>query len=486
MMLDSVDPRDGTVRGRVPVTPPEEIARVCAAAGAAFAEGEPPPAVLAAVLRSLGDALTGARGELVALADEETALGPARLDGELDRAAFQLRAFGDLVGDARLREVDVDTADLGRVPPRAEQRSALFPLGPVAVFAASNFPFAFGVLGGDTASALAAGCPVIVKAHPAQPRLGARLAELAAEVLRQAGCDPRWLAVVADGGTASGEVLVGHPAVAAVGFTGGFAGGRALVAAAAARPVPIPVHAEMGSLNPVFVGPAAARERAQALAEEWAGVLTAGSGQLCTKPGLLVLPGAGPAARAAARAREVVRSAGPLPMLTARMRDGVRRGVERALAVPGVAGPPVDVAADGAWSRATVLTASARTVLAHPHLAEEVFGPVGMVVACDGPEEVRELAAALPGSLTASVHADEADAAWVRGLLPVLRRMAGRLVYGGWPTGVSIGWATVHGGPWPATNAPAATSVGFHAARRFLRPVAWQGFPPELLPEALR
>ncbi len=482
--LTSVDPRDGTARGEVKATTAEEVDRACADAGRAFAASDLPD--MAPLLRALAGALTGARAELVRVAEEETGLSHARLDGEVDRAAFQLRAFGDLTGTARLREPEIDLAEPGRVPPQADQRSVLYPLGPVAVFAASNFPFAFGVLGVDTAAALAAGCPVVIKAHPAQPRLGVLLTEIVDRAVAEAGADPRWATVVAGGGNAIGEALVRHPAITAVGFTGGFGGGSALVAAAAARPEPIPVFAEMGSVNPVFVAPGAARERVESVAEGWAGTLTASAGQLCTKPGLLILPDRASAERAASLARTALEGGEPLPLLTERFRDGVRRGVDDALSVAGVEGSPPRTDKPGAWASATVLSTDARTVLANPLLFEEIFGPAGIVVACDGPDDARDLAAAMPGSLTASVHADDEDAAWVRDLLPSLRRRAGRLIYNGWPTGVSIGWGTVHGGPWPATSAPSTTSVGFRAARRFMRPVAWQGFPPALLPEMLR
>ncbi len=482
--LTSVDPRDGTTRGEVPATPPEEIDLVCADAGLVFAEANLPDT--GPLLRALADALTGARAVLVDTAEQETGLSRARLDGEVDRAAFQLRAFGELAGTARLREPEIDHAEPARVPPQADQRSALYPLGPVAVFAASNFPFAFGILGVDTAAALAAGCPVVIKAHPAQPRLGVLLAGIVGRAVAEAGPDPRWATVVAGDGNAIGEALVRHPAIAAVGFTGGFGGGSALVAVAAARPDPIPVFAEMGSVNPVFVAPGAARERLEALAEGWAGTLTASAGQLCTKPGLLVLPDHESADRAAGVARTALAGEEQLPMLTARFRDGVRRSVESALSVDGVEGSSPRTDRPGAWSSATVLSTGAGTLRANPLLFEEIFGPAGIVVAGDGPDSAREIAAVMPGSLTASVHATDADAAWVRDLLPSLRRRAGRLIYNGWPTGVSIGWGTVHGGPWPATSAPSSTSVGFRAARRFMRPVAWQGFPQDLLPGILR
>jgi NADP-dependent aldehyde dehydrogenase len=506
--LISRNPRTGAEHRSRPATPLESVEAACRAArtlfdGAADAAATATATVLgtapdsAGLLRALATELTGATEELVPVADAETALGEVRLRGEIARTAFQLRAFADLVGSPALLDPVLDTADAHRVPPRADQRSLQIPLGPVAVFAASNFPFAFGVLGGDTASALAAGCPVVAEAHPAQPETSALLAEVARRAVRTAGVPEAWLQVVQGAGAEAGQALVTAPGISAVGFTGSFAGGRALLAAAAQRAEPIPVYAEMGSLNPVFVGAGALAERPAELADAWVATLTTNAGQLCTKPGLLVVtradgPGRGIAADFEASVGRALAAATVPPMLAPRLRDGLRGRWADLAAVPGArtllgtAPEPAGPAAPGLEQQAGVVVVDAARVLATPTVLEEAFGPVGVLVVAESPAQALELARALPGSLTASVHLGNGDDAWGGELLAVLRNRAGRLVVDGWPTGVSVGWATVHGGPWPATSAPATTSVGLGAARRFTRPVAFQGVPDRLLPPELQ
>jgi NADP-dependent aldehyde dehydrogenase len=489
-VLPSLDPRTGRELGQVRVTPSSELERILDAAGNIFeAEQSGRTFSDSYLLHCLADQLDCARSELLRIADEETALGYTRLNAEIDRTQYQLRAFADLSGSAALLEPVIDTADPERVPPRADVRRLNAPLGPVAVFAASNFPFAFGVLGGDTASALAAGCPAVIKAHTAQPRLGARIADLALEALRTSGAPAEWLQVIFGGGHATGQLLVSHPVIRAVGFTGSYTGGRALVQAAAERQMPIPVYAEMGSLNPVFVAPQAARERVAQIAAEWAACITASAGQLCTKPGLLVLPDPESARTAAAIAGKHVQAAEIPPMLAPRLRTGFAEALEVARSVQGVqiAGGPMRINdRPGTWQAGAVLTVDAATVLANPALLVEMFGPAGVIVAASSSEEAMALAHAMPGSLTGTVHANENDHAWASAALSSLRQSSGRLIVNGWPTGLSVGFATVHGGPWPATSAPHTTSVGMAAARRFVRPVAYQHVPDDLLPLMLR
>lgn len=489
-VLISLNPRDGRECGQVPATSPEELDHMLVAAGAAFeAEQRRRGFDDGRLLTALADAVERAEAELIRVADEETGLGAERLRNEIARTLYQLRAFADLAGSAGLIEPVIDTADPHRVPPRLDQRRLNVPIGPVAVFAASNFPFAFGILGGDTASALAAGCPVVVKGHTAQPRLGAALARLVPDALAAAQAPAEWIQVVLGGGHGAGHRMVSHPAVQAVGFTGSNSGGTALFRTAAEREYPIPVYAEMGSLNPAFVAPHAARARVEEIARGWAGCLTASAGQLCTKPGLLVLPDRDSADQVARLAAQHVEAAAVPPMLAPRLQDGFQDALRAASEVEGVrwASRPVsEDARPGTWQPAAVLTVDAATVLAQPRLLEEMFGPAGIVVAAADADQALRLAHALSGTLTATVHADAGDQEWAEEMLAVLRQRAGRIVVNGWSTGLSVGWATVHGGPWPATSAPHTTSVGMAAAHRFVRPVAYQGVPDTLLPPALR
>lgn len=487
--LSSLDPRSGASTGQVPTSTPEVVAQCCSVAGAAF-EKEQQRRTFddGRLLTALADVLESNTDVVVGLVDEETGLGADRLGGEFARTAFQLRAFSKLAEGSELLEPIIDTADPDRVPPRADQRRMNIPLGPVAVFAASNFPLAFGLLGGDTASALAAGCPVVAKAHPAQPRTGELFARLVPDALGAAGAPPGWFQVVAGEGPDVGLALVQHPAVRAVGFTGSLVAGTALVRAGSERPEPIPVYAEMGSLNPVLVGPVAARTRAVEIAEQWTATLTASAGQLCTKPGLLVLPDTQSAETVARVVAEHGAGAASVPMLAPRLRESLLAGLHTASSTPGVAWvqEPVVDEREGVWQSTAVLTVDAETVLAQPHLLEELFGPAGIIVVATSDEQVIELARVLPGSLTTTLHSDPDDSAWAAMLLPVLRHRSGRVVANGWPTGVSVGWATVHGGPWPASSAAHSTSVGLTAARRFLRPVAYQGLADALLPPMLQ
>src|SRR5690606_9344601 len=348
------------------------------------------------------------------------------------------------------------------------------PIGVVAVFAASNFPFAFSVAGGDTASALAAGCPVVVKAHEGHPKTS----ELTASVVRQALPDPALLGLVH--GFEAGAPLVTHPRVAAVGFTGSLAGGKAIQALIRRRPDPIPFYGEQGSVNPVIVLPSA---DPAAVAEGFAASLTLGVGQFCTNPGLVFVPADRPEFERAI-ADAVAKTTGGR-MLTAKIRDGYLRGVDRiagaglAVLARGRAGSAPDAVAPQVF--VTDLDAFAAGL---PALAEECFGPASIVVRYGDPAELPAVLRRLPGSLTATVHA--ASPGEAGGLVPVLERLAGRLIWNGWPTGVAVCWAMHHGGPWPATTSAAHTSVGAASIKRWLVPVAYQDWPAELLPPEVR
>jgi NADP-dependent aldehyde dehydrogenase len=437
----------------------------------------------AALLRAAAGAVESRAAQLIAAADAETALGVARLTGELARVAYQFRFFADIVDDGAFLGVVIDAPDPAAVPPRPELRRWKVPIGTVAVFAASNFPFAFSVPGGDTASALAAGCPVVVKAHPDHPETS----ELAAAAIRdaagQVGLPADVLMLVH--GYQAGADLVRHPLVSAVGFTGSIPGGRALFDLAVARPQPIPFYGELGSLNPVLVTEQAAAARAEEIAGGLVASYTLGQGQFCTKPGLVLVP-TGPAGDAlTAAVAETAAVAAPGALLDARMREHFLAGFAARAAAPGVrtlaaaAAAPTGDAPQAV--RAGLLEVDAADL--GGELLEECFGPVTVLVRYRDAADAEAVLARLGGNLTATLQAEAAEpgaAAW----LARLSRLAGRVVFGGWPTGVAVAPAMTHGGPYPATTTP-TTSVGGTAIDRWLRPVTFQTAPPELLPAEL-
>ncbi|MEV7154557.1 aldehyde dehydrogenase (NADP(+)) [Streptomyces misionensis] len=481
--LRGISPRTGEPVGDpVPVSTARDVDAAARAAARAFPVWSALPAAdRAAALDAAADALDAAREELVAVADAETALGEVRLTGEVGRTSGQLRLFAEVLRDGGHVQAVLTPADpaAGR-PDVRRMRQAI---GPVAVFSASNFPFAFSVAGGDTASALAAGCPVVVKAHEGHPATSVAVARVVAGALRDAGAPDGVLGLVA--GFEAGAALVRHPAVKAVGFTGSQSGGRALFDLAAARPEPIPFYGELGSVNPVVVLPDAAARRTAEIADGYARSLTLGTGQFCTNPGLLFVPEDGPLADAVAAA---VGATATGAMLTAGMRDGYRARVaaldEAAGLVPLASGGTNDdsfAVAPRVW-RCSLASFADRL----DTLAEECFGPAGLVVTYPDPDALAEVLAALPGSLTGSVHATAGDTAAAARVAAVLRHRVGRLVHNGWPTGVAVCWAMHHGGPWPSTTAPLHTSVGATAIDRWLVPVAYQDWPDELLPPELQ
>ncbi|MFI0264525.1 aldehyde dehydrogenase (NADP(+)) [Streptomyces sp. NPDC017056] len=497
----SVDPRTGKRREQVAVE--ATAATVDAAVRAAHAAGDTlaDRGVRAAFLRRAADLLDGAADRITAAADAETALGPGRLTGELARTTYQLRAFADVVEEGAFLDVLIDHADPALTPPRPDLRRYKIPLGVVAVYAASNFPLAFSVPGGDTASALAAGCPVVVKAHPGHPATS----ELSAALLRRAAAElglPKGVVGLVHGFDAGIE-LVRHPLVAAAGFTGSVRGGRALYDAAAARPHPIPFHGELGSLNPVVVTEAAATERAEQIGTGLAGSMTLGTGQFCVKPGLVLAPH-GPAGDRLARSlADAVRTTEAGVLLDHRMRDAFVDGVRERAALPDVEAP-VAPGADGEHTvSAGFLTVPAARLAEpggpHDLLLEECFGPVTVLARYADDTEAGAVLARLPGNLTATLQLGAAESAGEdappgpagngtrRGarLLAALTPLAGRVLVNGWPTGVAVAPAQHHGGPYPATTST-ATSVGGTAIERWLRPVVYQDAPPALLPPELR
>jgi NADP-dependent aldehyde dehydrogenase len=467
----------------VPDTTAEELESVLAAAArAAGPLAALRPAERAVLLRAAADALDAAAGELVPLAIEESSLPEGRLTGEVARSSGQLRLFADALEEGSYLEVIIDSADPDAKPvPRPDLRRMLVPLGPVLVFAASNFPFAFSVPGGDTASALAAGSPVVLKAHPGHPALSRRTGEVLTEALRAAGAPAGTFAVIH--GMEAGTTALTDPRVKAAAFTGSVKGGRALLDIATTRAEPIPFYGELGSLNPVFVTPAAVAARGDAIAEGYVGSFTLGTGQFCTKPGLLFVPeGHGLDERIA----DSVRGTAPAGMLSDRIREGHAHERDRLEGI-GAVRTLVHGAEGDAGVAPTLLATTAKELLADPDaLLQECFGPTSIIVEYTGQDELLAAAEAFGGNLTATVHAEDSDAATLPALLDVLHERTGRLVYNGWPTGVAVAWAMHHGGPYPATTASVHTSVGTTAVRRFLRPVCYQNTPPALLPEALQ
>lgn len=446
-------------------------------------------AVRAAFLRSAADRLQAAKDTLVEVADAETALGPVRLNGELARTCYQLRAFADIVDEGAFLDVVVNHPDDTATPPVPDLRRYKVPLGVVAVYAASNFPFAFSVVGGDTASALAAGNPVVVKSHPDHPGLS----ELVAKVVRTAAAEHGIPASVLGlvHGFDAGIELIGHPLVAAAGFTGSIRGGRALFDAAAARPTPIPFHGELGSLNPVVVTEAAAAERAETIGTGLAGSMTLGVGQFCVKPGLVLVPSGAAGDGLLKSLTDAVSDTEAGVLLDHRMRDNFVAGVAERAALPDVESPVTPGAGGEHTVSAGFLTVPAARLTAegaHDLLLEECFGPVTVVARYEDDDEVRAVLSRLPGNLTATVQLSEGEAAGEgRGgeILAELTPLAGRVLVNGWPTGVAVAPAQHHGGPYPATTST-STSVGGTAIERWLRPVAYQNTPAALLPVELR
>ncbi|MFF7534022.1 aldehyde dehydrogenase (NADP(+)) [Streptomyces bobili] len=485
----SVDPRTGKQREQVAVeaTAQEVDSVVRAAHGTRAALAD--RAVRTAFLRTAADRLQAAKDQLVEVADAETALGPVRLTGELARTCYQLRAFADIVEEGDFLDVVINHPDDTATPPVPDLRRYKVPLGVVAVYSASNFPFAFSVVGGDTASALAAGNPVVVKSHPDHPGLS----ELVAKVVRLAAAEHGIPAEVLGlvHGFEAGVELIKHPLIAAAGFTGSIRGGRALFDAAAARPVPIPFHGELGSLNPVVVTEAAAAERAEAIGTGLAGSMTLGVGQFCVKPGLVLVPSGAAGDGLVKSLTDAVSDTDAGVLLDHRMRDNFLAGVAERAQLPEVETPVTPGAGGEHTVSAGFLTVPAGKLAdegAYDLLLEECFGPVTVVARYDDDDQARSVLSRLPGNLTATVHLSTQEAAGEgRGaeILAELTPLAGRVLVNGWPTGVAVAPAQHHGGPYPATTST-STSVGGTAIERWLRPVAYQNTPEALLPPELR
>lgn len=459
-------------------------AALTAATEAARMLAETSGVVRAAALRAVADALDGARDELVELSHAETHLPTARLTGEVGRTTGQLRMFADGLEADGLLDVIIDTADPDAAPvPRPDLRRTQLPLGPVLIFAASNFPFAFSVAGGDFASALAAGCPTLVKSHPGHPRTSIRTAELVDTALRESGLPEGTFALIQ--GQDAGVEALEDPRVEASSFTGSLRGGRFLFDVANAREHPIPFYAEMGSLNPAFVTPGAVAARGTALAEGFLGSFTMGVGQFCTKPGLLFLPRG---SELVDQLIEAVSSAAPGRMLMDRLHAGHEEVLETLTGRPAVRVLVRGVSSgeDDTVAPTLLATDVAGLMADQEAILTECFGPTSILVEYDDLDEAVRAARVMGGSLTATVHAEAEETQAVAPLLRELRACAGRIVWNGWPTGVAVSWGQHHGGPYPATTAPSHTSVGMMAVRRFQRPVSYQDTPESLLPSELR
>lgn len=483
MTVQGFAPWTGEPVGRaVEATPERDIDRVCrTAAGAARRFSRMPAEQRAVLLERVADAIDGQSMRLVALADSETALGTDRLSGELARTTNQLRLFASVLREGSYVEATLDSADANAVPPRPELRRMLRPLGPVAVFSASNFPFAFSVAGGDTASALAAGCPVVVKAHPAHPGTSEATAGVVAEAVAAAGASDGTFVLVH--GQAAGSALVQHPGIAAVGFTGSVSGGRALFDLATSRPDPIPFYGELGSVNPVVVLPGAADERPEEIATGFARSLTQGVGQFCTNPGLIFVPEG-----LAEHLGSAVEATTGGPMLTERMRDSYQGDLDERDQQAGTKMLATGGRTEGPWSVAPALyhVSLAEFAAGAKRYQEECFGPSAIAVSYIDDQELLRVLETLEGSLTGSVHAADGDHFTALSVAEVLRGKVGRLLFNGWPTGVAVSWAMHHGGPYPASTAPLHTSVGATAMRRWMAPISYQSWPDELLPDELR
>ncbi|MEQ5843725.1 aldehyde dehydrogenase (NADP(+)) [Paraburkholderia acidicola] len=466
-----------------------EVERACELAARAFDPYRAAPLeTRARFLEAIADNIVSLGDVLIERAHAESALPKARLEGERGRTVGQLKLFAALVREGRWLTATLDSALPERKPlPRPDLRLQKIPVGPVAVFGASNFPLAFSVAGGDTASALAAGCPVVAKAHPAH--LGT--SELVGRAIQKAvvDCDlPEGVfSLLVGAGNEIGEALVAQPAIKSVGFTGSRRGGLALVDIAAKRREPIPVFAEMSSVNPFFLLPGALKRRGDEIAAGFVESVTLGVGQFCTNPGLVITLDGEETQRFIDAAAQALAKKGAQTMLTAGIaaayKDGVlQRGEER-----GVTTVAQGLASDASCAALPALfTTNAMHFLATPELEDEIFGPTSLIVICPTIDDMLQVARHVEGQLTATLQLEAEDYPLARQLLPVLERKAGRILANGFPTGVEVSYAMVHGGPFPATSDPRATSVGATAIERFLRPVCYQDLPAELLPEALR
>ena len=441
-----------------------------------------------ALLRKIAEKIESLGDTLVNRATQETALPLVRIKSETARTCAQLRMFAQFVEEGSWLAARIDTADPARTPvPKPDIRSLWRPLGPVAVFCASNFPIAFSVAGGDTASALAAGNPVVVKAHGAHPGTAEMVGLAIRDAVRECQAPSGLFSLLFDAGIEVGLSLVRNPAIKAVGFTGSTAGGRALMDVAAARSEPIPVFAEMGSINPVFVLPGAMAERAAEIAKGLHASVTLGAGQFCTKPGIIVT--AAPAPDFAGHLRDLMSAPADFTLLTSRIHDAYLSNTKSRSSGKGIgrtSSPAVRAASAGFQVSPVLFETSASSFTQESNLHGEIFGPSAMLVASSSRDELLDVARSLEGHLTATIHGTEKDLRDYADLVAILESKVGRLIFNGYPTGVEVCHAMVHGGPYPATSDGRSTSVGTQAIYRFARPVCFQNFPNASLPDELK
>ncbi|HEU5409935.1 MAG TPA: aldehyde dehydrogenase (NADP(+)) [Candidatus Acidoferrales bacterium] len=447
----------------------------------------------AAFLRKIAEHIEALGDDLINRASEETALPPPRVKGEAARTCFQLRMFADLVEEGSWVGARIDQGDPGRTPlPKPDMRSLWRPLGPVLVFGASNFPLAYSVAGGDTASAFAAGNPVIVKAHPAHPGTAEMVGHAIRNAARECRAPEGIFSLLFDSGIEVGLDLAKHPKIKAIGFTGSKDGGRALMDAAAARPEPIPVYAEMGSINPVFILPGAMRERGADIAKGLHASVTGSAGQFCTKPGIVVTAGDeanAPHTRAfAENFRALMDTPQDFTLLTSRIHEAYISNTKSRAALKSAGSTTHSSGAEksGFHVDPAVFETTAAAIAQQPALHSEIFGPATMLVRYSSRDELLAAARSLEGHLTATIHATEQDLRDHADLLAILESKVGRLIYNGFPTGLEVCHAVVHGGPYPSTSDGRTTSVGSRAVYRFARLVCYQGFPASALPDELK
>lgn len=465
----------------------ELVASACEAAEDAFwSFGYSTRSTRAEFLEKIAEEIEARASMVTEIGTQETGLPEARLNGERARTVVQLRLFASYIRDGSYLDRRHDKALPDRQPlPRVDLRLIERPIGPVAVFGASNFPLAFSTAGGDTAAALAAGCPVVVKGHEAHPGTSEIIAEAVHSAISTTGVHPGVFNLIQGGKREVGQALVQHPLIKAVGFTGSLAGGRALFDLCANRPEPIPFFGELGSVNPVFVLPAAARNRSREIGQGWAASLTMGAGQFCTNPGIVVIAEGPDAELFVASAKAALEQAEGQTMLTDGIAGAYRNGKRRFDEHKSI--KPVYVTeSEGRYVKPSLYIVSAEDFASDQALSEEVFGPLGLVVRVGSSGDLKSLAKRFEGQLTMTLHMDDADTALAQDLLPVLERKAGRILVNGFPTGVEVADSMVHGGPYPASTNFGATSVGTLSIRRFLRPVSYQNFSENLLPEDLR
>lgn len=434
-------------------------------------------------LNAIADEIEARAEAITDIGSQETGLPKVRLDGERGRTTVQLRLFASHILKGDYLDRRHDAALPARQPlPRPDLKVVQRPIGPVAVFGASNFPLAFSTAGGDTAAALAAGCPVVVKGHSAHPGTGEIIAEAILAAVKKCGLHQGVFSMIQGGNRQVGSALVQHPLIKAVGFTGSLAGGRALFDLCAARPEPIPFFGELGSVNPMFVLENALTTRGEAIGQGWAASLSMGAGQFCTNPGVAIVQKGEAAERFAASTRQALGNVAAQTMLTDGIATAYRDGQQRVAETEDVR-ELLSSKCDRRDATPFLYQTTGKNWLANETLAEEVFGPLGIIVVAENEAEMRDIAMSLQGQLTCTLHMDDADLPAAHGLMPILERKAGRVLANGFPTGVEVSDTMVHGGPYPASTNFGATSVGTLSIRRFLRPVCFQNLHAELVPE---